>query len=62
MWIDVKERLPYNGEQVLVWITGIYNEPKIATHYQESFYPNKHNDENIAKLVTHWMHLPEKPQ
>lgn len=61
-WIDVKTKLPDDGKQVLVWFTRLYNEPKVAFHHNGSFYPYKHNDEDITKWVTHWMNLPHPPE
>lgn len=60
-WITVKEKTPNKYSRVLVWFTGIYNEPKIAFFAVKSFYINEHNDDDITKWVSHWMPLPDAP-
>jgi len=60
-WINVKDRLPENMTKVLIWFTGLYNEPKIAFYAAKAFFPNEHSDDNLTKWVTHWMPLPEEP-
>lgn len=53
-WISVEERLPYAGEDVLVFCDGLIRIDFIGS----SGVWYEHN----PKHVTHWMPLPEAPK
>lgn len=61
-WISVKDRLPENESEVLVSLTMLFQEYKIAFFHTKDFYLNSHSDEPLTKWVTHWMPLPELPE
>lgn len=55
-WISVKDRMPEEGEVVLV-----YNAKLDSMHIEYPLYlgePKLHFDAD----VTHWQYLPEKPE
>lgn len=58
-WISVKERLPENGETVLVY------RPTMKTQYMTSYFWYRFCDGAIDiqgnDVITHWMPLPEPP-
>lgn len=63
-WVRVSERLPENGEQVLV--VDIDGFIYLATHEYCSFQIITKEDgeliETVARFVTHWMPLPPMPE
>ncbi|HMH10172.1 MAG TPA: DUF551 domain-containing protein [Candidatus Nitrosopolaris rasttigaisensis] len=73
-WISVKNRLPENGQAVLIYQTYpkrtmfkclawplIYCFHEVAEYetYRNGFVNNKNN---LLKHVSHWMPLPEPPK
>ena len=58
-WISVKDRLPEDNVDVLVY-EPINYVIKIANSTDGKFQTNMW-DERTYELVTHWMPLPEKP-
>lgn len=67
-WISVKDRLPEDGELVLVIADGEYENTKLVGAYQLADYSEGEGfilsefpfAENIT--VSHWMPLPEPPK
>ena len=55
-WISVKEKLPENDDNYLVF-TSDKNEEEIATYYGDGEWLT-HDLTNLTRLVTHWMPLP----
>jgi hypothetical protein len=56
-WISVKDRLPVDGQTVMVY----YNEP-FQGKYVSVWTYEKSNRFWIDGTVTHWMPLPEPPE
>ena len=59
VWIDVKEKMPYNGQCVLIHSKdgGVAEGAYLSTKgYFEQWRWN-----SIQKNVTHWMELPKPP-
>lgn len=54
-WIDVKDRLPENEDQYLVFFTHYGHEIKKIAMFEDSVF------ENVDAEITHWMTLPPKP-
>ena len=59
-WFSVKEWLPENDDNYLVF-TSDKNEAEIATYYGDGEWLT-HDLTNLIRLVTHWMPLPSMPQ
>ena len=59
-WVSVKDRLPENGETVLVY------RPTMKIQYMTSYYWYRFCDGAIDiqgnDVITHWMPLPEPPK
>ena len=55
-WISVKEKLPENDDNYLVF-TSDRNEEEIATYYGDGEWLTR-DLTNLTPLVTHWMPLP----
>lgn len=64
-WINVKDRLPENGQCVLVIIykENKYWEP-FTCDYDGGFYDpmDDLSNEDWSDTVSHWMPLPEPPK
>ena len=58
-WISVKEKLPENDDNYLVF-TSDKNEAEIATYYGDGEWLT-HDLTNLTRLVTHWAPLPSMP-
>lgn len=61
-WISVKERLPEDGEKVLV-LTHQVEKGLIGSRYLEGATACKRGFVSVRDgfLVTHWMPMPELP-
>lgn len=59
-WISVKERLPEDDEHYLVWCSD-NNSRELALYYGDGEWLTE-DLENITRVVTHWMPLPEPPK
>lgn len=59
-WISVKEKLPENDDNYLVF-TSDRNDAVIATYYGDGEWL-EYDLTNLIPLVTHWMPLPEPPE
>ena len=59
-WISVKEKLPENDDNYLVF-TSDKNVAEIATYYGDGEWLT-HDLTNLTPLVTHWMPLPVPPR
>lgn len=59
-WISVKEKLPENDYNYLVF-TSDRNDAVIATYYGDGEWL-EYDSTNLIPLVTHWMPLPEPPK
>ena len=59
-WISVKEKLPENDDNYLVF-TSDRNDAVIATYYGDGEWL-EYDSTNLIPLVTHWMPLPEPPK
>ena len=59
-WISVKEKLPENDDNYLVF-TSYRNEEEIATYYGDGEWLT-HDLTNLTPLVTHWMPIPSMPE
>ena len=58
-WFSVKEWLPENDDNYLVF-TSDKNEAEIATYYGDGEWLT-HDLTNLTRLVTHWAPLPSMP-
>ena len=59
-WISVKDRLPDNGENVLVWNhLGVI---ALAWINENGDWEQPSGECYSFPCVTHWMPLPEKPE
>ena len=56
-WISVKDRLPKEGEVVVVYI-----KPKVGVGYAEVDIYLMGDFDEYSEGVTHWMPLPEPPK
>jgi hypothetical protein len=65
-WISVKDRLPVDGEYVLVYAKNGTRRYKIdsAIYCEEKKYHWRFFDipNYFGKYITHWMPLPEPPK
>lgn len=59
-WISVKEKLPENDDNYLVF-TSDKNEAEIATYYGDGEWLTL-DLTNLTPLVTHWMPIPQMPK
>ena len=59
-WFSVKEWLPENDDNYLVF-TSDKNEAEIATYYGDGEWLT-HDLTNLTRLVSHWMPLPSMPE
>ena len=59
-WFSVKEKLPENDDNYLVF-TSDRNDAVIATYYGDGEWL-EYDLTNLIPLVTHWMPLPEPPE
>lgn len=60
-WVDVKETMPREGDQVLVYINYKNRYPKI----RHSGYIGGRgftDCQDVDHLITHWTRLPEPPE
>ena len=59
-WIDVKERLPEEDGQYLVYGIGLASR---ADHYANGQWWKQHGwqPDELKRKVTHWMPLPQPP-
>ena len=59
-WISVKDRMPDNDQDVLVYVRLKGRDPVITNSF---FMENIHRWSGLHRLnVTHWMPLPEPPK
>ncbi len=59
-WIDRKERLPEEGQEVLAWI----DRPEGSRQwwqYIATIYRGSHFHAHFEESITHWMPLPKPP-
>jgi len=73
-WISVKDRLPEDGQQVIIFIfvengavsergtSSDYKDMKIAHHQPSNRWYSYDNGMVSSHAVTHWMPLPEPPE
>ena len=63
-WISVKDRLPYDGEKVLVHIDGgnIRIGWYVVNRDGASGFELSHGGFVLLDYFTHWMPLPEPPE
>lgn len=59
-WISVEERLPEDDSHYLVWAHDNGAE-EVALYYGDGEWLTD-DLENITRVVTHWMPLPEPPE
>ena len=63
-WIDVNERMPEQGQKVLIYRPFAHEKPhgdpniKIATYCGEGLWINSH----FEHVITHWMSLISPPE
>jgi hypothetical protein len=64
-WISVDERLPDEGQQVLIAQRQLRWKDEMPTHTQSSWYEHEEfcgeADDIPHQCVTHWMPMPEPP-
>ena len=66
-WINVKDKLPENGQQVDVWRGGHMQFRDTEIYYLDDadwdcgFYFDNSFESEVC-TVTHWMPLPEPPK
>lgn len=61
-WISVKERLPENTGEVLVW-PSFYGRPSVARFWAIARSWQQTNvTGDVNEYVTHWMPLPDPPE
>ena len=58
-WISVKDRLPEDEEEVLIYEVG---EMYIATYTIKLFFTDFNEDNVAIHHPSHWMPLPEPPE
>ena len=58
-WISVEERLPNDGEEVLVWVDGGILDVGIWSKRDKGWVDASSLQQAFG--VTHWMPLPEPP-
>lgn len=56
-WISVKDRLPEEGEVVVIYI-----KPEVGVGYAETDIYLMGDFDEYSEAVTHWMPLPEPPK
>ena len=64
-WISVKDRLPVEGQEVIVFINRKDRSWVVAGMYTKSnrFHWSTYKGNNCyTRYVTHWMPLPHGPQ
>lgn len=59
-WISVSDRLPRNGQIVLVWNNAYYWE--CAEHWTEDGRWVRCSDYRTIKAPTHWAEVPGPPK
>ncbi|MBR5874526.1 MAG: DUF551 domain-containing protein [Oscillospiraceae bacterium] len=59
-WISVKDRLPEDDADYLVWVADACTVER-AMYYGDGEWLTE-DLENLTRLVTHWMPLPEPPK
>lgn len=57
-WIRVEDKLPKNGERVLIYKDGFYD---VLTYEGDKFYQIAAGG-TFYVTITHWMPLPEPPE
>ena len=63
-WIDINERMPEQGQKVLIYRPFAHEKPhgdpniKIATYCGEGVWINSH----FEHVITHWMPITSPPQ
>lgn len=58
-WISVKDRLPENGQYVIVWDHGYASDFVTMARFESNKFWNDAFDRKSN--VSHWMPLPETP-
>lgn len=72
-WISVKERLPKQGQEVLVWVNKVEGEINYEVSEPSCVKVKFKTLENssvvdcdyykvLARGITHWQHLPKAPK
>jgi hypothetical protein len=66
-WISVKDKLPSEGEDVLVW-DGNYGLDNLSASYEIAAYRSFKNESHFIsgpyslQNISHWMPLPSPPK
>ncbi len=58
-WISVKDRVPEEGERVLVYNPTCSEKHRVDIEYR--FDRNFWESDGVYSYITHWMPLPEPP-
>ena len=63
-WVSVKDRLPDDGSEVLVYYPNCKNGPTIMTDMQigDGFVCDGRYGDGYFGKATHWMPLPKAPE
>jgi uncharacterized protein DUF551 len=62
-WISVKDRLPENKDEVLVY--NDFNRICVSCYFTltgKEYYWENRDDQSMGATITHWMPLPSPPK
>lgn len=61
-WISVKDRLPEEGQWVLVYYGNFYGCIMNVFEYTDGIWRDAYRNSEEPGFITHWMPLPEPPK